>query len=76
MIADFEITFTGLERNPRVLLRYAKTQLYALTALLTMDISNSDRKKYKLEREQKLLEISNLKLEIQELENPSQLLLF
>lgn len=76
MIADFEITLTGLERNPRQLLKYAYIQLYALNVLLTMNISNSDKKKYSLEKDQKILEIHNLKLEIQEMENPSQLLLF
>lgn len=72
MIADFEITMTGIKDSPHKLLLYATTQLQAVNVLLTMNVSDKELMEYserKLVLEQKIKE---LELEIKENRYPSQ----
>lgn len=74
-MSDLTIEFTITEPLLESQLSSAHTTWWALEVLLSMPLSAKDRKKAEADLAKCKLEIHNLRLQIQEMENPSQMTL-
>lgn len=73
---DFLIQFSPTHFHPEQCLKSERISLLAITTLLSMNLSSKVRREYEQMKRDTLVKISALELEIQEMKNPSQLVLF
>lgn len=72
-MSDLTIEFTITEPLLDAQLHYAYIARWALEVLLSMTLSDKDRKKAEADLATCKLDIHNLRLQIQERDNPSQM---